>query len=119
MLLSPPLRAQFTNDDDFDEIPDASPSLCGLEEVKEEETNHGKHKEKKTAFSLKLLLRVFDDTNNKDDAALGKPTMLLRMHCSIYKDIMETKSSRIGFHYFPEKNFVVYTYLLCVSADIA
>ena len=58
------------HDDDFDEIPDAYPSsLCLIEE--EEDTNHRKHKEKKTVFSVKLLSRVvFVVVYTKDDAAL-------------------------------------------------
>ena len=73
LFLSPPLRfSQFTtDDDDFDEIPDAYPaSLCVREEEEEEEVDANHRNKEKTVFSLKLLLRVFDDTNNKDDAAL-------------------------------------------------
>ena len=61
-LVSPPLRKSqcTTDDDDFDEIPDDAlypSSLCVTEE-EEVDANHRKHKEKKTAFSVKLLSRV-------------------------------------------------------------
>ena len=92
------------------------------EEDKEEEedANHRNDKEK-TAFSLKLSLRVLKVLYNKDDAALGKPTMLLRMHCGVKINRRRRKAllfgAKILSYDFPEKKQLFFahthTHIFC------